>query len=108
MLAVSGGWTFLTNHAHVLVCLARDPYAGLPSLADQVGVDGAAVEDILRDLVSSGYVLEQHEGGRLVRRVVARGLPLRHPVEAHHSVGRLLAAVQSPAEVLAERVRGGD
>ena len=101
-------WTFLTNHAHVLVCLARDPYAAVGPLAQQVGIDDDAVDEILRDLVGSGYVLEQRERGRLVRRVVARGLPLRHPVEAHHSVGRLLDAVQSAADVLAVRIRGGD
>jgi DNA-binding MarR family transcriptional regulator len=101
-------WTFLTNHAHVLVCLARDPYAPIGSLAEQVGIDEGAVDGILEELVAGGYVEEQTEHRRLVRRVVRRDRPLRHPVEAHHPVSRLLDAVEEPAERLERRIRGGD
>lgn len=101
-------WTFLTDHGHVLVCLARDPYVSDASLADQVGIDDAELERILADLDEAGYVVAQREGGEVVRRVVNRDLPLRHPVEAHHPVGQLLDAVQSPADVLRARALEGD
>ena len=101
-------WTFLTNHGHVLVCLARDPYADVARLAEQLGVEAEEAAQVLDDLVTSGYVDLQREKGRVLRRVVNRNLALRHPIEAHHPVGRLLDAVQTTSETLQERVRSAD
>ncbi len=96
-------WTFLTDHAHVLVLLARDPRTRVPALAEQLGVGEDEVERILADLRAAGYVEERSGGGPTVR-VIDRRRPLRHPIEAHHEVGRLLDAVQTPSELLTERL----
>lgn len=101
-------WTFLTDHGHVLVCLARDSYASNRALADRVSVPEDRAEAIVANLIEAGYVAEQREGSSVVRRVVNRKLPLRHPVESHHPVGHLLDAVQSPADVLRSQARQGD
>lgn len=91
------GWTFLSNHAHVLICLARNPGAVLREVADQVGITERSVRNILDDLEEAGFVLREREGRRN-RYVLALDLPLRHPLEAHRSIGDLLTAVLLPAE----------
>jgi DNA-binding IclR family transcriptional regulator len=93
----SAGWTFLSNHAHVLICLARNPGAVLREVADQVGITERSVRNILDDLEDAGFVLREREGRRN-RYALALDLPLRHPLEAHRSIGDLLAAVLLPAE----------
>lgn len=98
-------WTFLTDHAHVLVLLAREPRTDVPELADQTGLDRATVAAILRDLEAEGYVRRKHRGSG-VYTTIDRARTLRHPVERHHPVGRLLNAVQSPADVLRSRLYG--
>jgi DNA-binding IclR family transcriptional regulator len=96
-------WTFLTDHAHVLVLLARDPRASLAEVATEAEIPAQRVRRIVADLVASGHVEERSDHGRTVR-VVDRTAQLRHAVEAHHPVGRLLHAVQTPADVLSERL----
>lgn len=91
------GWTFLSNHAHVLICLARNPGAVLREVADQVGITERSVRNILDDLEDAGFVLREREGRRN-RYALALDLPLRHPLESHRSIGDLLAAVLLPAE----------
>ncbi len=86
------GWTFLSNHAHVLVELAQDPSLRLRDLADRVGITERAVAQIISDL-EGAHVLERiRDGRRNVYRIDANA-PLRHPVEAHRRVGDLLRAV---------------
>lgn len=89
--AVGSGrqWTFLSNHAHVLVCLASDPGARLRDVASQVGITERAVQKIVSDLESAG-VLTRERDGRRNRYHMALDLPLRHPIERHRSIGALL------------------
>jgi len=89
------GWTFLSNHGHVLVCLARDPAVLVREVATQVGISERAVLRILGELEAAGYVRRDREGRRS-RYAIQADLPLRHPVEAHRSVGDLVAAVDVP------------
>ena len=89
------GWTFLSNHGHVLVCLARDPSVRVREVATQVGISERAVLRILGELEAAGYVRRDREGRR-TRYAIQADLPLRHPVEAHRSVGDLVAAVDVP------------
>lgn len=89
-------WTFLTNHGHVLVCLARDPEARLRDVAELVGITERAAQRILADLVDAGYV-ERERVGRRNRYRVGGEQPLRHPVERHRTIGELLAALAAPA-----------
>ncbi len=87
-----GAWTFLSNHAHVLLCLAADPDQTLPVIAEQVGITTRAVQLILGDLVDGGYVERTKVGRRNHYRVNPDG-HLRHPLEAHHRVADLIEAL---------------
>ncbi|MCB1006522.1 MAG: winged helix-turn-helix domain-containing protein [Acidimicrobiales bacterium] len=82
-------WTFLSNHAHVLLCLARDPQQRQRDLSDQVGITERATQVILGDLERSGY-LRRERVGRRNRYLLDLDRPLRHPIEATHTVGELI------------------
>lgn len=85
-----GRWTFLTNHAHVLLALTRDPSARVRDLAVAVGITERAVQQILRDL-EGGRVIERSRNGRRNSYRVNPNVELRHPMEAQHRVGELLS-----------------
>lgn len=85
-------WTFLTNHAHVLLCIAADAHARIRDIAARVGLTDRAVLRIVAELEEAGYLEHQREGRRNVYRV-RRNLPLRHPLEHHRRVDALLALV---------------
>lgn len=82
-------WTFLTNHAHVLICLFRDPELRVRDLALQVGITERAVLRIIGELAEAGY-LEIHKDGRRNRYRINGTPPLRHPVEAKHNLHEIL------------------
>ncbi|MEZ4366237.1 MAG: winged helix-turn-helix domain-containing protein [Kofleriaceae bacterium] len=88
------GWTFLSNHGHVLLCVARQPDVTIRELSDQVGITERAVQRILADLVEAGYVAKVRSGRRN-RYVVDRERRLRHPLEAHQPVAALIRLVTS-------------
>jgi hypothetical protein len=90
----SARWTFLSNHAHVLVCLARDPELRLRDVAQAVGITERAVQGIVADLVAAG-VLVKRRRGRRNEYEIDRTVPLRHPLEAHADVGTLLLLLRS-------------
>lgn len=90
------GWTFLTNHAHVLLCVARDPGVRHRDLADQVGITERAAQRIIADLVDAGY-LERARTGRRNSYQLHPELPLRHPLERDHHIGEILTTL-APAE----------
>ena len=85
-------WTFLTNHAHVLLSVARDPTARVRDLAESVGITERAVQRILGELEEAGYLVRDRDGRRNVYKVKST-LPLRHPLEAHRSIEALLRMV---------------
>jgi predicted transcriptional regulator of viral defense system len=85
-------WTFLSNHGHVLICLARDPAARLRDVAEQVGITERAVQKIVSDLEQGG-VLTRLKDGRRNRYQIHAEQPLRHPLEAHRTIGALLQMV---------------
>jgi DNA-binding MarR family transcriptional regulator len=82
-------WTFLTNHAHVLLAIADEPEARLRDIADRVGVTERAVQGIVADLEDGGYI-ERERVGRRNRYRVVRGGRFRHPAESTHRVDDLL------------------
>jgi Mn-dependent DtxR family transcriptional regulator len=86
---LSGGWTFLTNHAHVLICVAADPEARVRDVAELVGITERAVQRILTDLETDGYLERGREGRRNHYRVQGR-VPLRHPLEEHRTAADLM------------------
>lgn len=96
-------WTFLSNHAHVLLCIARTPDARIRDIALLVGITERAVQRIIADLEEAGYLSHRREGRRNIYSVDARQ-PLRHPIERHRSVSALIALV---ADTDAARRDGG-
>jgi DNA-binding MarR family transcriptional regulator len=85
-------WTFLTNHSHVLLCLAEDPEARMRDVAERVGITERAVQRIVSELEAAGYLVRTREGRRNHYQV--RGdLPLRHPVERHRNLDALIALI---------------
>jgi DNA-binding transcriptional ArsR family regulator len=89
-------WTFLTNHGHVLICLARDADARLRDVSRDVGITERAVQGIVADLEAAGY-LTRERVGRRNRYRLRPDVPLRHPVERDHLVGELLAVLEPRA-----------
>jgi predicted transcriptional regulator len=85
-------WTFLSNHAHVLLCIAAEPEIRLREVAEQVGITERAVQRIVADLSEGGYLSREREGRRNHYEVHAER-PLRHPIEAHCDIRALLAMV---------------
>lgn len=88
-------WTFLTNHAHVLLCIAREPELRMRDVAALVGITERAVQRIVADLEAAGY-LERSRQGRRNHYDVREDLPLRHPIEQHERVSALIALVGGP------------
>ncbi len=93
MPAAPARWTFLSNHAHVLICLARDGDLRMRDLAAMIGITERAVQMIVADLVEAGY-LRVTKDGRRNSYTVIETLNLRHPVEAHRTIRDLLRLAQ--------------
>ena len=85
-------WTFLTNHAHVLLSLAADPDATLREVAEQVGITERAAHRIVSDLEEVGALKRSREG-RKNHYEIHTDFPLRHPIERHCSIGQLVEMV---------------
>ncbi|MFJ5712757.1 helix-turn-helix transcriptional regulator [Streptomyces sp. NPDC093105] len=84
-------WTFLTNHARVLLRVARDPDVRLRDIAAGIGITERAVQIIVADLEAAGY-LTRTRVGRRNRYTIDPTVHLRHPADADHPVGDLLGA----------------
>ncbi|WP_210418826.1 helix-turn-helix transcriptional regulator [Aliikangiella coralliicola] len=82
-------WTFLSNHAHVLVCLVRDPEARLRKIADDVGITERAVQRIIGELEEAG-VVTRHRFGRRNRYELDLDCSLRHPLESHKTLASVI------------------
>lgn len=98
------GWSFLSNYAHVLVCLARDPDITLREIGEQVGVTERAVHRIVCELSAVGVVEKEREGRRNHYTLVL-DMPLRHPVEQGKTVGDLLSGLLTRGEMSRVRAR---
>jgi DNA-binding IclR family transcriptional regulator len=83
-------WGFLTNHALVLLCIARDPGARLRDIAASVGITERSVFAIVSDLAAAGYILKE-KGGRRNRYRVEAHLPVPESADRHLAIGDLLA-----------------
>ena len=88
-------WTFLTNHAHVLLCVSDNPNARLRDVAVQVGITERAAQRIVTALEEAGYLEREREGRRNIYRLNT-AMPLRHPLDRDHRIGELLAAFANP------------
>lgn len=85
-------WTFLTNHAHVLLCIAQDPGVRMREVAERVGVTERAVQRIVGELEEAGY-LQRERDGRQNHYEVRSNLPFRHPIERDCEVSALIKMV---------------
>ncbi|HVX56586.1 MAG TPA: winged helix-turn-helix transcriptional regulator [Candidatus Saccharimonadales bacterium] len=85
-------WTFLTNHTHVLICLAANPEMRIRDLSDRVGITERAVQRILVELEEVGALSKQKDGRRN-HYDVNRSYCLRHPIESHRTIGDILTMI---------------
>ncbi|MFE5482276.1 helix-turn-helix transcriptional regulator [Streptomyces sp. NPDC056527] len=91
-------WTFLTNHARVLLMLARDPGVRLRDVAADCGVTERTVQAIVADLEAGGYVTRRRgSDGRRNRYEINAKAQFRHPAEAGHEIAGLLELLSAPA-----------
>jgi DNA-binding MarR family transcriptional regulator len=88
-MAAPSQWTFFTNHAHVMVCLARNGDRSLREVALDVGITERAVQKIITDLENGGYLERKREGRRNSYSLILQK-ELRHPLEADHSIGDVI------------------
>ena len=95
-------WTFLTNHAHVLLCIANDHGTRLRDVAGRVGITERAAQRIVADLVETGY-LSRTRVGRRNHYEVHTNLPFRHPIEQKNDIGSLLGLLVDRATADAAR-----
>lgn len=85
-------WTFFSNHAHVLICLVKDPEAKLRDVAQDVGITERAVQRIISELEEAG-VIKRHKVGRRNHYEIHLDQKLRHPLESHKSIECVINAI---------------
>ena len=105
-VATGHAWTFLSNHAHALICLARDEDCRVRDLALRIGITERAVQRILADLEAAGYLIRERRGRRTHHRLVL-DRPMRHPVEASHTAGELVTHLVEASTQETAAVSGG-
>jgi predicted ArsR family transcriptional regulator len=89
MLMVAN-WTFLTNHARALLCIAHDPGVRLRDIAASLGITERTAYGIVTDLAAAGYIAKQ-KNGRRNRYQIQAHLPLPEPTRRERTVGDVLA-----------------
>jgi predicted transcriptional regulator len=89
------GWSFLTNHARVLMCIAHDPGARLRDIAAGLGITERSAYGIVTELAEAGYVVKQKDGRRN-RYQIQEHLPLPEPTSRERTVGEILALLAGP------------
>lgn len=86
-------WTFLTNHSHVLFCLAQDPSVKMREIARKVCITERAVQRIIAELTEAGYITRTKDG-RCNHYQINFDSHLRHPIEAKQTIAELLHLMQ--------------
>jgi hypothetical protein len=105
-------WKFLTNHARVLLCIARDPGMRLRDAAASLGITERSAHAIVADLTAAGYLVKQKHGRRNRYQIQAH-LPLPEPASGEPAIGDVLAllagnsAAHNPRESEQEREQAG-
>ena len=93
---------FLTNHAHVLACIAADPDMRLRDVALTVGITERTAAQIVSELEQAGYLTKTRDGRRN-QYEVHEELPLRHPEHRHCTIADLIRFIQAPAQTPSRR-----
>ncbi|MGW6536464.1 helix-turn-helix transcriptional regulator [Streptomyces sp. NPDC055051] len=90
-------WTFLTNHARVLLAISRNPAVRLREIAQGCGITERTVHNIITDLGEAGYITRgRGSDGRRNHYTIVPGAGFRHPAEAGHEIAGLLALLSDP------------
>ncbi len=87
-------WTFLTNHAHIFLSLAKTPEILIKDLADEIGITERAVQRIIAELAKEGYI-EISRSGRRNKYLIHGEKHLKHPGESHRQVADLLHLIEN-------------
>jgi len=90
---INPSWTFLTNHSHILLFLAQNPSKRIRDIATEVGITERAVQRIIVELETDGYLKHSREGRRNIYKVISRK-SLRHSVEKHRQVDDLIELIK--------------
>ena len=88
-LARMAKWSFLTNHARVLVCIAHDPGVRLREIAAALAITERSAFGIVNELTEAGYVVKEKDGRRN-RYQIQGHLPLRDTVARERTIGEIL------------------
>jgi len=94
-MSTSPSWTFLTNHAQVLVCIAEDPGVRLREIGERAGITERAAHRIVVDLTDAGYITRQRSGRRN-QYTINTDLPVHDPIAREQNVGQLLEIPSAP------------
>jgi DNA-binding MarR family transcriptional regulator len=89
-MQIAENWSFLTNHARVLLCIARDPGVRLRDVAARLGITERSAQTMVADLTTAGYVVKRKHGRRNRYQIQAH-LPLPEPVSQAAAIGDVLA-----------------
>jgi IclR helix-turn-helix domain len=92
-------WSFLTNHARVLLCIAHDPGMRLRDLAASLGITERSAHGIVTDLATAGYLVK-HKDGRRNRYQIQAHLPLPEPTSQEPAIGKVLALLTGTTAAL--------
>ncbi len=91
------GWTFLTNHARVLLCIAHDPGVRLRDIAARLDITERSAYGIVTDLAQAGYIVKERDGRRNRYQIQAH-LPLPESTSQERTLGEMLALLAGDNE----------
>jgi DNA-binding IclR family transcriptional regulator len=100
-------WGFLTNHARVLLCVARDPGVRLRDIASSLGITERSAHGSSTDLTAAGYVVKQKDGRRNRYQIQAH-MPLLEPASQEPAIGEVLALLAGTRTVRHRTARASD
>ena len=100
-------WSFLTNHARVLLCIARDPEARLRDIAASLGITERTAFGIVTDLAGAGYISKRKDGRRNHYQIHVHQ-PLPEPTSRERTVGEFLSLLAGPAAGLGTDQQAGE
>ena len=100
-------WGFLTNHARVLLCIARDPGVRLRDIASSLDITERSAHGFVTDLTAAGYVLKQKDGRRNRYQIQAH-MPLLEPASQEPAIGEVLALLAGTRPAVTGQRGGSD